>query len=427
MYRIAWFVWICLCLWTSLVLLQSTRSEEVNLSGKVLDTQGRPLTEAIVRVFASRPANARQTVVPIMHPHCQVTNCTDKSGQFVLSGIDATHEVILIASKPGYVLSRTKYLPSDSKDVSVVLQSFSESKLSSTLKGTLVDDSENPIAGAVVGYEDTYYGPEPDDYNHYQKALVTVTDQKGVFELPSEKDRYPDIFEAVVPKYGRREIRIGDVRDFNPVFARPFQIEPGLTVTGRIVGPQGPIDNYLVCVSPATTRGECILHVVATRADGTFLIEGIAPRDRDGNDARYCLFGDIAQNDARGHLETKRFDSGLPGQTLDFGDLNIQPVTDLEIRFLVDEGPIKVLETQVSLSFPQLCRSSNPVSIPSDGVVQMKNIPREAMHFDVRAGTNHEYTNDKNLQSLPDHRGFILRPGQQRSVEVKLKSRKSAP
>ena len=65
-----------------------------------------------------------------------------------------------------------------------------------------------------------------------------------------------------------------------------WRLEPSLTVTGRIVGAEG------------------LLLVAATRADGTFVVEGVPPTDRFGNSTEFCFFGDFTQLDAKCTLQS---------------------------------------------------------------------------------------------------------------------------
>jgi hypothetical protein len=428
-----------------------------SIQGKVIDSKGQPIQDAVVRVFASRPKDAKPTTVPFMHLDTKITVQTDAKGEFTLSGFADGNEVVLMAGKSGYLMARTQYVTGEAGDVSLQLRATSELGIKTSLKGTLVDADGQPIAHAAVGYfdgmnsySDNTFDPtcEPDLYCSGRQIVVgfsdgqsrfhnfplphaVLTSEDGSFDVPFNEREFHRMLVAYVPGSGRHRKGIEGLSQF---LGGPnklpdhiqWVVERGFSVTGRIANEQGPVSDYLVCMSYASGHGPNILLVVATQSDGTFTLDGIPTLSDSKIPVEYCVFGDFTQQDARGHLETKRLDPGQPGTTLDFGDLKLSPVVDFQLQFKLEDGPIEDPEAHMFVSLVQTCRILH-TKIPADGRVLLKNFPREAVRFLVQAGTD-VYCDPANpLQPHCNDRGFYFRAGDASELEVRLKRREPKP
>jgi hypothetical protein len=351
----------------------------------------------------------------------------------------------------------------DTSDVSLQLRATSELGITSrfgnktSLKGQLVDADGKPVADAVVGYfdgsnsySDNTFDPtcEPDLYRSGRQFVIAFSDgrsrfdsfplphavltsEDGSFELPFNEMEFHRMMVAYVPGVGRQRKGIEGLSEFIGGPSKlpdhvQWVMERGFGVTGRIVDEQGPVSDYVVCMTYATAHGPWILLVVATKPDGKFTFDGIATLSDSRIPVEYCVFGDFTQQDPRGHLETKRLDPGKPGETLDFGDLKLSPVVDFQLQFRLEDGPIEDPEADVIVSLIQTCRILQ-TKIPADGRVLLKNFPKEAVRFLVQAGTD-VYCDPANpLQPHCDDQGFYFRAADATELEVRLKRRAPKP
>jgi hypothetical protein len=296
----------------------------------------------------------------------------------------------------------------------VGLRAVSEVNLSGRITGKICDSQEHPIANAVVGYEDAYASAKP---------VAVMTDAKGQFSLPSETKSSPVSLSAVIPQIGLRELRLHSAGQLTP--RNSWTVLPSVTVTGRIIDGQGAVPSYNVCVSTASSYGPRLLLTAATDSDGRFSIGGV-PEGSDGlgRELEYCLFGDIAQANKRGHLETKRFDAGNNGEVLDFGDMQLGPVTDLTLKLQWNGTKPETTKLNnnragVVVSLRQQCKSIY-VQINEEGLAKLENIPCEPPLFRVEDIGPYRYSDSNPFQRDFSHNGFYFLPQPQTELIVQM-------
>lgn len=331
-----------------------------------------------------------------------------------MKGITEGHQVMLVVWKTDHLISRTGYVSSTSGKIEVGLRTVSEVKLSGRLTGKICDAKDQPFANAVVGYEDAYASLKP---------VAVMTDAKGQFSLPSEGNSYPVSLTAVIPQIGLRELRLHSNAQLTP--RNSWTILPSVTVTGRVVDDQGAVRNYNVCVSTASSYGPRLLLTAATDPEGRFSIAGV-PEGSDGlgRELEYCLFGDIAQGNSRGHLETKRFDAGNNGEVLDFGDMRLGPVTNLTLKLQCNGAKLETTKTnnngsRVVMSLRQQCKSLF-VPISEDGLAKLENIPCEPMLIRIEAVGPYRLSDSNNYQRNFSDNEFYFLPQSQTELVVQM-------
>jgi hypothetical protein len=380
-----------------------------NVVGLVQDSAGNPVSDVRVRVYASRPIDSSPTVVTILHPDCQLSSNSDGQGRFEIKGISDGHEVMLVAWKTGHLIGRTGYVSSSTENIAVAIRSAAETKLSGKISGKIFDANGLPIANAVVGYDDAYAAAKP---------IAVMTDSTGQFSLPSEENSYPVSLTAIIPKIGLRDLRLHSRAERTPQTS--WTILPSVTATGRIIDENGAVPKYIVCVSSASTYGPRILLTAATDSKGQFTISGV-PEGQDGlgRNLEYCIFGDISQADPRGHLATKRFDAGNNGEVLDFGDMRLEPVTNLILKLELNGAKLEDKRANVTMSLRQQCKAMS-VPINEDGLAQLKNLPCEPLLFRLSGVSPFRYSDSNKYQPDYSESAFYFNPHSQTELVVQM-------
>ena len=380
-----------------------------NLAGLVQDTAGKPISNVSVRVYASRPINSSPTVVTILHPDCQLMAESDEHGRFEIKGITDGHQVMLVVWKTGHLISRTGYVSSTTENIVVVIRDIAETKLSGRIKGKISDADGQPIANAVVGYDDAYVAAKP---------IAVMTDATGQFSLPSEENSFPITLTAILPEIGLRELRLDSPKQIGP--RDSWTILPSVTVSGRIIDDQGCVPRYNVCVSSASSYGPNILLTAATDSEGQFTINGV-PEGPDGlgRELEYCLFGDISQADIRGHLTTKRFDAGNNGEVMDFGDLHLDPVTNMTLKLKLNGAILTDKRAKVVISLRQQCKVLY-VPINEDGSAKLENLPCEPLIFRLDEVSPFRYAASNTYQAHFTDSAFYFIPNSKAELVVKM-------
>ena len=388
---------------------RSDQSFGEDLVGLVQDSTGKPVSNVSVRVYASRPLNMSPTVVTILHPDCRLTSESDEHGRFEIKGISDGHQVMLVVWKTGHLISRTGYVSASTENIVVAIRTAAETKLPGWIRGKISDSNSQPIANAVVGYDDAYAAAKP---------IAVMTDAAGEFSLPSEGNSYPVSLTAVIPQIGLRELRLHSPRPMGPQSS--WTILPSVTVTGQIIDEQGAVPNYNVCISTASSYGPRILLTAATNSEGRFTINGV-PEGPDGlgRELEYCLFGDLSQANKRGHLMTKRFDAGNNGEVLDFGDMRLGPVTNMTLRLELNGAKLDRNRAKVTISLRQQCKVLY-IPINEDGLVKLENLPCEPLQFRLDGVGPFRYSDSNNYQPDFTESGFYFVPNSQTELVVQM-------
>ena len=388
---------------------RSNQSFGDNLAGLVQDTAGKPISNVSVRVYASRPINSSPTVVTILHPDCQLMAESDEHGRFEIKGITDGHQVMLVVWKTGHLISRTGYVSSTTENIVVVIRDIAETKLSGRIKGKISDADGQPIANAVVGYDDAYVAAKP---------IAVMTDATGQFSLPSEENSFPITLTAILPEIGLRELRLHSPKQIGPQDS--WTILPSVTVSGRIIDDQGGVPRYNVCVSSASSYGPNILLTAATDSEGLFIINGV-PEGPDGlgRELEYCLFGDLSQANHRGHLATKRFDAGNNGEVLDFGDMRLGQITNMTLKLQLNGAKLQDNRAAVQISLRQRGKVLL-VPINNDGSAKLENLPCEPLKFQLVNVSPFRYSDSNKYQPVFDDGSFYFNPKSQTELLVEM-------
>jgi hypothetical protein len=144
------------------------------------------------------------------------------------------------------------------------------------LKGIVLDDQGRPVSGATVSMAPKVRDGFRDDYAY------TVTDQSGRFgfgnarndlaELPSERGLTALIVEA--PGYAptMKQVTVGPERE--PV---EFRLEPGRTISGRVIDQQGqPIAQAWTVAQPLKGYRDYSVWLEDTNEQGRFRVPHVA-------------------------------------------------------------------------------------------------------------------------------------------------------
>lgn len=230
----------------------------VSVQGRVVDPEGRPVPGA--EVMATRNAE-------ILHFKGDLTAGED--GRFVVEGLDPRGEIYLRARAAGWI---------PGPPVKVTLPPEGEVEVpvreGRTLTGRVVDaESGEGLEGldvelfarrkvAVAGMGSAM---------SVMPAGKTTSGQGGTFRV---EDLEPGTVVLNVSGGGYQpaelQVSVPEDRDPEPVTVR---LKPGETLRGRVLGPDGgPVAGATVEATGAESR-----QMAQTAADGTFVLEGLAP------------------------------------------------------------------------------------------------------------------------------------------------------
>ena len=143
-----------------------------------------------------------------------------------------------------------------------------------------------------------------------------------------------------------------------PLETSPRDVEANsFAVTGRVLGPDGPIRGYAVCMSLPKSP---ITYRVATNEEGIFRFDRIGfVKGLVKGDSEFCLSGDIRQSDRRGWLNTHRVQIPSPGEMIRLPDLELAPAASLSVHIVGEDGMPLPVEVSLECSLRQSAQSVN--------------------------------------------------------------------
>ncbi len=273
-----WLIIALLCT-TSVCFAADSRSV---LSGKIVDSDGKPLSHATVAVYHAGVKVGYSIFCPSCYRDCGKRVTTNQNGGFSVQGLAPDLWFTLLAVHEGYVPTLSEKLdPAKSSAVSIVLTPHgAPSTNSSIVRGHVTDSAGDPIhdaiiepLGLILGQSSTYGtvdGLDP----------LAVTNAKGNFEL-SYKGKSPAILVEV------------EGRGYAPKFAKlttgadrvHLVVSEGATIHGTLLANGKPIGNaevgLIAKVRGGFGGGLTIVGApyseqrVGTAPDGSFLINNV--------------------------------------------------------------------------------------------------------------------------------------------------------
>jgi len=261
---------------------RSEQSKQITCTGKVVDTQGRPITNAKVKLY-KLTANPETSLYDVKFAQ---EVATKDNGAFTIktetSSYEFSAQAIILAQKEGLALGWSNCGLRENLDVKIKL---GQAKI---LAGTVVDKAEKPIADAEVGI--TFMIVRTDGQTRYlvanmlQEVLTVMTNTEGKFSfgsIPAEATA-----EFLVKKPGRatvstfsRENYQGHSLQFSPGQTDIKLIQPvEATIEGMVVEKASgkPVAGIKIMASRGRNQPNFGLKPVVSKKDGTFSINALS-------------------------------------------------------------------------------------------------------------------------------------------------------
>ncbi|MEM1069651.1 MAG: carboxypeptidase regulatory-like domain-containing protein [Planctomycetota bacterium] len=318
--------------------------------GVVVDQRGKPVDDAIVRVFCVMPSDLVSNNNPLAHPACRIATKTNSQGQFEIGPFPRLSKVRIAAGGTGFLASVTEFLSlgKQGSDTEIQLTRIDPNLPAMKTTHQLIDSSGKPVPGAVVSTS----------YQSYQDILdfssgsgpCVLTDGRGMFRFPTVAGvDYLTI--AAIPIVGP-----ACVID-NNYSHRKYPLLPTMSIRGRVVDPTGrPLKRFILTVRNDRTIGYIR---VATDSNGVFQVDQL-PCDKES------IIDGHRLTEPQLTLLKQRFASS-PGKKTDLGDLVAIPRTSLAVNVVAASG--KMIPTELAIEI-----GATSTKVPADGKIAFDNI-----------------------------------------------------
>jgi protocatechuate 3,4-dioxygenase beta subunit len=261
------------CAVTSLADVRATAA------GRVLDSSGRPLENAMVMVYSAGVKTGYSRFCPTCYRDCGKKTFTGADGKYAISGLDPELKFTLLAAKDGYLatwINRVDPAAGPAPDVSLKSQPDTND-VSRTVHGRVVDVQGEPVKSAVVQCEIAGYKTEAGklEISQVNSLNLTLTNDKGEFDFATDRPLVEMTFRISAPGVAPRLFTApaGSER-------KTIVLTEGVTIKGRLVYEGKPVASAEVkLVVHGNSPGQEYADVrIGTDDDGGFVITNVPPR-----------------------------------------------------------------------------------------------------------------------------------------------------
>jgi Carboxypeptidase regulatory-like domain len=320
----------------------SSADDRLNLTGRVLDTHGKPVEHATVLVYHAGVKKGYNLYCPSCYRDCGKRAITDGNGMFTIKGLSAELWFQLLVALDGYQPTFVnKVDPAPGVPVAATLKRRKPaSNPSGLFRGRIKDSRGLPVRDAIVepvgilldgktgaSRYGTIEGLEP----------VAISNQKGEFEIAYSKPGTKILVSVEARGLASR---------FAVIPAGPehhlITVNDGALVRGRLVEDGKPVGNAEVGLigRPRGGYGNN-LHLsgyayeeirIGTQPDGRFLIPNV-PIPADWN-----VYGKMESLATRGATGVVKCSTKHDAEIVDIGDIQIKPAYRLRGKVMLSDG-----------------------------------------------------------------------------------------
>jgi len=322
-----------------LVSAVSAGAPGLTITGRVVDSSGRPIPDATVMVYHAGVLNGYSTFCPSCYRDCGKRVKTDASGAYTITKLDSGLWFDLLFVRDGYApeIVRMKDASAGTAPLATLKVRPSAADPSHAVKGHVVDVNGRAVRDAVV----TSVGVEV-EHGSMVGTLpgldpLAVTDQNGNFELDYEKPAKRMLVTVESRMFALRFVTLvtGPQRQI-------IELEKGATVKGRLVQDGKPVADAEIGLvgqerggfGPAlTVVGDPYPEMrVGTQQDGTFMISDVPTR------VQWFVYAKMESVDTRGASEPKSCITTRPSEMVEVGEISLRTGYRLEGRVVLSDG-----------------------------------------------------------------------------------------
>lgn len=341
--------WMCLGIVAA--VCSASAAERAVITGRVVDSAGKPIGNASVIVYAAGVKVGYSTFCPTCYVDCGKRAFTSETGEYRIASLDPSLRFQLLVVREGYEPQFVmKVDPAAGRAPDAVLPARPPvSEAVRILRGRVVDSGGAPLRDALVRPEMVASRFEGGRYRYDASPLdgdrLAVTNAKGEFEI--DYARAAAAMTLIVEARGMATRRFSDVPMGAAVNA--LTVTDGVVVRGRLLDRGRAVSgaemilshrNHMVGYDYSEIR-------IGTQADGSFAIPNVPAHEE------WFLSGSMASLSKRGAVQPRKVVTGNDGAEADLGDLAVQPGFHVRGRVQLSDG--KPIPAGMSIRLAQGC------------------------------------------------------------------------
>lgn len=357
-----------LCLFVAAFLADVGFSDErVTATGKVVDTQGKPVEHATVLVYSAGVKKGYSIYCPTCYLDCGKRAITDADGQFTIPGLsgDLWFNLLVVHEESGTKMIE-KVDPAKTPPTVTVEARVPVANPAQVAHGRVVDVSGNPIRDVLIEHHGAML---PNGGAMYGDAgwidLVAVSNEKGEFEIANQKPLRAALLQVSPRGMSSKLVTVptGEGRMSITAF-------DGVTVRGRLVSQGKPLANVQVGLSSHDHNSQTYIPEVriGTDADGRFALTNV-PAGR--------VFDLVSKMESLAPLglvaDPVQLATKDNGQEVSVGEIAARPAFTLRGKVVLPEGEAIPPDMRILLS--QTNAGDNQTAVlAEDGSFEFKGL-----------------------------------------------------
>lgn len=345
-------------------------AERVTASGKVVDSDGKPIEHAAVLVYSAGVKKGFNLFCPTCYLDCGKRTFTAADGTYSIAGLNADLLFNLLVARDGYSTTFVNEVdPQKGPAKSAVLKKRSAPENPAQIvRGKVVDSHGEPVPDALVEQQGAIFGDGGQSYGYPGWIdLIAVTNPQGEFELAHKK----------------------------PLAAAIVQVSPRGMAAKLATIPTGPSPSTITVMEGATIRGRLMLdgkpvaHAEVGLTTHTRNSGEVLPEMRIGTDDKgrfeltnvtagriWYLYGKMESLAPRDLVaETIECATKDDGQIVNVGDIPVKPAFTLRGKITLSDGKPIPPDMRVSIGADRGSDSQTVVLSP-DGTFEFKGLSR---------------------------------------------------
>ncbi len=356
-----------------LVSLAIAQGEErATITGKVVDSDGKPIEQATVLVYKAGVKKGYSVFCPTCYVDCGKRTSTDGEGNFTIGNLSPDLLFTLLVMRNGFVATYMNQIdPAKGTANTATLKNRPAIDNGPQLvRGRVVDAQGEPVADAVIEQQGVTYNAEGGLRTSFGPTgwidQMAISGKNGEFDLAFGKPATQMIVQIVPRGMAPKLFTLPTGGD-----RKTLTVTAGATIRGRLVQDGKPVTNAEVGLASHSRRsGTTYAEVrIGTQADGTFAITNI-PAGRIWN-----VYTKMASLAGRGigssvvQCETKD-----DGEEVNLGDIEVKPGHTLRGQVVLADGKPIAPNMRVLISAEQAWDSQSAV-LNADGKFEFRGLP----------------------------------------------------
>lgn len=389
------------CVALAMVALLAAEAAADDITGRVVDISGKPLSDATVQISTAAPKVGAAIYCPSCYADCGKQARTDADGAFTIRSVDPSLVFHLVAAAQGHRAGNSGRIdPSQNKAKFQLAPLPKDLQPKQAIRGRVVDQDGKPVVGAVV----SPFGCQRGDERWWGSLpgvdAFSITNDKGEFLISADALAEAFDLEVKSPRHAAKRFALVETGEK----VHQLAVEIGSFVRGQLMADGAPVEGALIGLVQTDRSSESFLgeQQIGTRSDGTFEFSYIP----DGND--FYLYTKMTSSAAgAGSLPLRRVTIEDGQQNIELGELTLEPVHTITGRVELTDGKPIPGPFQLLISRDGAWDSQTAM-VESDGKFRFENVPgSEPFTFSARI-PGYRLSADKNYHQLLNDTSLAL-------------------